>query len=210
MPVDINDLLVYRIIHVDNLGYILKHGIYYRNSARMDPNYINIGSSEIINRRNTVDVITGGVVNDYVPFYFGMRSPMLFNIKTGYRVPKQPQEDIIYLCCKVIDLAKLPVWCYSDGNASNLVTSFYTDLDDIDELDWISIYAEKWNNGTDNDSDRMRKKAAEFLVKDHVPRHNICKIIVLNQDVRQRIQEIVDESGLNIPVEVNPGKKYYY
>lgn len=210
MPVNIDELLVYRIIHVNNLAYILKNGIYYRNSDQMDPNYVNIGNTEIISRRDTVEVITGGMVNDYVPFYFGMRSPMLLNIVTGYGVPILPQADIIYICCTVGTLIKLPVWCYTDGNAAVKVTTFYTDINQINELDWVSIYAERWQNGTDNDSDRKRKKHAEFLVRGHVPKHNICKIIVCTEAARLRVEAIVAESELNIPVIVNPGNKYYY
>jgi hypothetical protein len=176
----------------------------------MDPNYVNIGSSEIISRRDTVEVITGGMVNDYVPFYFGMRSPMLLNIASGYTVTKRPQADIIYICCTVGSLIELPGWCFTDGNAAVKVTTFYNEIERLDDLDWVSIYAEKWKNGTDNDSDRMRKKHAEFLVREHVPKHNICKIIVFNQAARQRVVPIVTQSGLNIPVEVNPDNKYYY
>jgi hypothetical protein len=210
MPVNIKELLVFRIIHVNNLAYILKHGIYCRNSHQVDPNYVNIGNTEIISRRDTVEAITGGVVNDYVPFYFGMRSPMLYNIATGYKVPKLPQADIIYICCTVDSLVQLPVWCFTDGNAAVKVTTFETDISKIDDLDWVSIYAQQWKNGTNNDSDRTRKKHAEFLVREHVPKHNICKVIVLNEAVRQRVEIVIAGSRLNIPVEVNPGNKYYY
>ncbi len=40
----------------------------------------------------------GGRFSDYIAFYFGARSPMLYNIYHGFNdVPKRPQEEIIYI-----------------------------------------------------------------------------------------------------------------
>ena len=105
MPVDPSKIWVYRIIHYQNLEYILQNGIYYRNSENFDPNYVNIGSPEVINHRDKViaKCFPGTIVNEYVPFYFGFRTPMLYKIKTGHGVPQRPQHEIIYLCCKLTD-----------------------------------------------------------------------------------------------------------
>lgn len=91
--------LLYRIIHINNLEYALKHGLYTRCHVNADPNYINIGDSTLITQRQNhpVKIIPpGGTLGDYVPFYFGPLSPMLLNIKTGYRgIIQRSQEDIV-------------------------------------------------------------------------------------------------------------------
>ena len=56
----------------------------------------------------------------------------------------------------------------------------------------------------------MRRKQAEFLVRDYVPVQCIEYIIVFNEEMRQIVRDIVNLSGLNIPVSVNPENNYYY
>lgn len=66
-----------------------------------------------------------------------------------------------------------------------------------------------WNNN-EEDYDRMRRKQAEFLVKEHVPVKCIGCIIVLNEEKRIFVQNLVDTLLPKIPVRVNPDNKYYY
>ena len=83
-----NPVEIYRIVHISNVNYILENGMFSRSHKDMDPNYANIGDSNLIAQR-TVHLVginpPGGNVGDYIPFYFGPLSPMLLNIKTGYR-----------------------------------------------------------------------------------------------------------------------------
>ena len=80
-------------------------------------------------------------MNDYIPFYFSVRTPMLFNIKTGVGVDPFPQEDIIYICCKLSELATDNFhWCYTNGNAAKAISKFFKKLNDIEnKVDWRSI-----------------------------------------------------------------------
>src|ERR1035437_7082752 len=102
MPVEVNNLWVFRMIHYKNLGYILKNGIYYRNNPNFPEDYVNIGNPEIITNRDEIPVkcYPDTKVNDYVPFYFGVRTPMLYNIHTAYGIKGHEQHEIIYLGCK--------------------------------------------------------------------------------------------------------------
>jgi ssDNA thymidine ADP-ribosyltransferase, DarT len=64
----------------------LENGLFCRNSEDCDPDYYNIGYKNLIDKRGSriVPVEPGGVLNDYVPFYFAPRSPMLYSIHTGF------------------------------------------------------------------------------------------------------------------------------
>src|ERR1017187_2838080 len=107
MPIDINKLGVYRIIPIENLPFTLEHGLYCKNECAIDPlGFVSIGNQEIIGRRSRaiVKCYPDTVVNDYVPFYFSVRTPMLLNINTGWNVQYYPQRNIIYLCFKLTDL----------------------------------------------------------------------------------------------------------
>lgn len=85
MPVDIEKIWLYRIVHINNIEHILTRGIFSHSHANADSEYVNIGDATLINQRNDFPVKLDGYGNlgDYVPFYFGPLSPMLYNIKTA-------------------------------------------------------------------------------------------------------------------------------
>ncbi|ALI99152.1 type II toxin-antitoxin system toxin DNA ADP-ribosyl transferase DarT [Rufibacter tibetensis] len=205
---------LFRIIHIDNLEYILRYGIFNRYHPNADPNYINIGDSNLIEQRNNHQVgisPPGGELGEYIPFYFGPLSPMLYNIKTGHRgITKRPQTDIVYLCCKINDLVgSCGDWCFTDGHAKTAISEFYNSLDNLEKVDW-EVVTQKWWNNTEDDFDRMRRKQAEFLVKNHVPVSTIGIIVVHDTERETQVNNMLKQLGLNIPVLVNPKKEFYY
>ena len=44
--------LIFRIVHRDNIPWILDHGLHCRNSTTFDPNYVDIGNVDLIAKRN--------------------------------------------------------------------------------------------------------------------------------------------------------------
>lgn len=206
MPIDIDKIWVYRIIPIQNLDYILRDGLHCKNAGKKDKGFVTIGSSEIITQRDTriVKCFPDTVVNDYVPFYFSVRTPMLYNIITGHGVPASPQKDIIYICCKLNELVTGDFqWCFTDGNAAKRLTKFARKLTSLELLDWRSITTTDFRDeNADGDEDRIRKKHAEFLVKDHVPVNYIKGIVVLNQAKKEQVEAIIDELDLKIEVKI--------
>jgi len=214
MENDINNKWVFRIIHYNNLEYILQNGVYYRNNPNFPANYINIGNPEIITNRDEIPVkcYSDTMVNEYVPFYFSVKTPMLYNIYTGYGVEKIEQHKIIYLCCNIGQIIVNNLqWCFTDGNAAKKFSAFYNDVTDLNKLDWHSIYTTDFrDNNADGDPDRKRKKHAEFLVKDHVPIEYIQKIVVYNQDRHDYVKELIDKYDRKIDILINPKNKFYF
>lgn len=212
---DISNLWVYRMIHYQNLEYILQHGIYYRGSKNFPQNYVNIGNAEIISRRDTIPIACypDTMVNDYVPFYFAIRTPMLLNIHTGYGgAKKRPQHEIIYLCCNIEQITQSDLqWCFTDGNASNKISVLYNDIAKLADLDWHSIEALDFSgNNANNDLDRKRKKQAEFLVYNHLPVNFIQNIVVHDQKRHDYVAKLVAQYNRNIKVHINPLNKFYF
>lgn len=215
MPIDVNKIWVFRIIPFKNLENNLRHGLHSKNADKKHAEFISIGSEEVIKRRDTtiVKCFEDTVVNDYVPFYFSVRTPMLYNVITGHGVPKFPQEEIIYLCCKLTDLATDEFqWCYTNGNAATKITRFFRKLSGIEEkIDWRSIRSTDFrDDNEDGDEDRGRKKHAEFLVKDYVPAKYIKRIVVLNEAKKKQVEKIIEKLDLEIEVFINPEKKFYF
>ncbi len=90
---------IWRIIHRDNLPWILDNGLHCGNSPSQSPSWINIGNQELIDKRShrIVPLNPGGTLSDYVPFYFTPFSPMMYNIHTGRGVTQRNNSEIIIL-----------------------------------------------------------------------------------------------------------------
>lgn len=199
--------------HYLNLEFILRHGMFSGTHPSRDPDYIFIGDSQLTQQREAfaIPIDGAGNIGEYVAFYFCPRSPMLFNIKTGHRgITRRPQSEILYLCCRVACLnEKGADWVFTDGHAKNSLTSFYTQKADFDKVDWNLRWQRYWHN-TEEDSDRQRRKQAEFLVRRHVPPECIERIVVYDEPRAAYVQKIIAELGRNVEVYVNPKGKFYY
>lgn len=212
MSIEIEKIWLYRIIPIQNLESVLRNGLFCKNANRKDDGFVTIGSIEIISERDIriVKCHPETVVNDYVPFYFSFRTPMLYNIITGHGVKARPQKEIIYLCCKLEDFLKEEFqWCFTDGNAAKKISRFSTNLKNLNDLDWRSIKTNDFRDeNADGDEDRIRKKHSEFLVKDYVPVHFIKGIGVMNREVEEKVKKILIE--LNLPIEVKIKNEFYF
>jgi hypothetical protein len=202
--------LLYRIVHVQNVEYILQHGIYTRGNENHDPNYVNIGDTQLILDRNEHPVKLNGYGNlgDYVPFYFGPYSPMLYKIKTGFGIKHYPQSEIVYFITNAQSIAAFGLqFTFTNGHAKTKISKFYNNLNDLDEVDWDMVGAKFWKPEPD-DEDRTRRKQAEFLIHTHVPISLIDKIVVYNQEKFNFVQDLLIKNGLNIPLEINTNLYY--
>lgn len=208
-----NPIWLYRIVHIDNLEYILANGLFTRNHKNADPDNINIGDSGLILQRNdfNVPIDPHSTLGDYIPFYFGPLSPMLLNIKTGHRgITKRPQADIVYVCCNMQDVIRYcKKWCFTDGHAKNNFTEFYNSIDHLDKIDWDVVAKRYWNN-TEEDLDMMRRKQAEFLVNGNVAAKCIDHIVVYNAESGNLVEEMIGRLNTEIAVHINPKGKFYY
>lgn len=124
-------------------------------------------------RGRPVPVPPGGVVADYVPFYFAPRSPMLYRIvQGGVRSYADGDARIVYLCTTLERLAELgldPV--LTDRNAAKRYAEFHRLSDgepETDFIDWPLMRAKMWNNDAEH-PDRMERRMAECLVSQMVP-----------------------------------------
>lgn len=203
---------LFRMTHIENLRFILRDGLYAPNAKRY-AEYLNIGDEVLIAQRKefVVPVAPGGVLSDYVPFYFGGRSPMLLNIKTGYRgVRQREQSEIVFLCAHIdVIVNSCPDFCFTDGHAKDSLTAYYNNLENLDKVDWSVVSLSYWSN-TEDDPDRMRRKQAEFLVKNYVPLSCVSGIIVFDNKASVKVKDIMKEVGIILPVYIDVKRIFYY
>ena len=206
-------LFIYRMTHIDNVPFIVQNGLWSKLSPVQDPNFIPIGNPDIIDKRTNKTVVVippGGVLGEYVPFYFSGHSPMLLNITTGYGVKRFLQKDIVFLVCDVYEIVNAGIpYCFTDGNATKAISKFYNNLSGLQELDWKCISTTLWKN-TEDDYDRVRKKMSEFLVKEHIPSNLIRQIIVKNTEAEQKVAAMLGDSLPNCSIKVDTRFEYYY
>ncbi len=130
-----------RLIHVESLATCLERGGLHAPSAVPDDGlpYRSIHRSDVQATRGLrhVPCGPGGTTTDYVPFYFGPRSPMLYQLHTGW-VPgcDDGQEPLIHLVSSAQSVAASGAdWVFTDGHALAAFTTWHDDLRGLDQLD---------------------------------------------------------------------------
>lgn len=204
---------LYHISHIRNLESIIEKGGIMCDSSMNDNHieHVGIAHKHIKERRarKRVPLDPGGMLADYVPFYFAPRSPMLYAIHTGYvEGYSEGQEAILHLVTSVETvLSKRLSFVFTDGHAEMAISRFFHDVSDLDQVDWEIMKATYWND-TDQDNDRSRRRQAEFLVRDFFPWKLIEKIGVMNDEVADRVDDLLSSSARTLVVTVQ--RKWYY
>ncbi len=189
MP-DFRKIYLYRMTHIENIPHIFKYGLTHRNSNNANPNYVPIGDNSLINTRNTRTLANGRLLGDYIPFYFGYRTPMLFVIQKGLNgVSPTIAENIVYCVTSVKEVLDSDIdFIFTDGHAIDSFTSEFNkeqiaSIDDI--LDFEAIKAIFWKD--ENDLDKKRRKEAEFLLEQDLPNNHILGYICFNEAAKAKL-----------------------
>jgi hypothetical protein len=164
---------IFHFGHIEHLRNVADVGLLCDAAAQQGHLRREIGNIDIkANRRGVpVKVAPGGTVDEYTPFYFAPRSPMLFVLnRQGLLEPHGGQAAIVYLCTTVDRLRSLGVeLVFTDRNAVySYAAHSNTDTDLDDFIDWPLMKSQWWNN-TDDEPDRKERRMAECLAHQSVP-----------------------------------------
>lgn len=200
--------LIWRIVHRDNLPWILDNGLYCGNSEVKAANWVNIGNPELIDKRanHPVPLPPSGWLNDYIPFYFTPFSPMLRNIHTGWGgIQKRPNEEIVILVSSLHHVAKLgQLFLFTDCHAYYQWADFYANLADLDKIDWPLLQRRDFKRDSD-DPAKFERYQAEALIHQHLPVSGLLGIVCYTETLKQRIEQQIQLRNLNLPVYVRTG-----
>jgi hypothetical protein len=202
--------LIFRIVHRDNLPWILDHGLHASNGQINDPTYRNIGNVDLIGRRNHRSVRVGprGTLSDYVPFYFTPFSIMMYNIHTGYNVHQVPNEEILIIVSSLVRIASLRIpFVFTDQHAYPAMANFYTDLDDLGKVDWALLNRRDFQHDPDDPAKKERYQA-EALVWKHVPLEALGGICSCNAAVDVYVKAELEKRNLELKSSVQ-GNWYF-
>ncbi len=200
--------LIWRIVHRDNLPWILDNGLHCGNSAVKAPGWVSIGNLELIDKRSRhpVPLPPGGFLNDYVPFYFTPFSPMLRNIHTGWGgIQKRLNEEVVILVSSLHHVAALGLpFVFTDSHAYYQWADYYSSLDDLDKIDWSLLQRRDFRRDPE-DPAKFERYQAEALIHQRLPVVGLLGIVCYTEALKHRIEQGVQARSLNLPVYARPG-----
>lgn len=193
----LNKRKLFRMLHIENIPHVLQYGVTHTLSPNANKNYVPIGDSSLISNRNQFALPNGKKLGDYIPFYFGVRMPMLYVIQNGFNMVKAVSlEQIVYCVTSVQTIIDQGLsFIFTNGHAVDGLTEFF-DQKDIGNLDHIidqkAIMAKYWKD--DQDLDLKRRKEAEFLVEPDLPPNTINGWVVYDNHAKSKLNTFgIDE-----------------
>jgi len=213
-------LRIFHITAISNLPKIAKTKKLYSNAQlrKKKIEYGNIAYQGAQGKRATKLVAKppGGVIHDYVPFYFAPRSPMLFAINRG-NVPDCPyrQADIVHIVTTVEAIAGSGLsYVFYDYNATLDIATCYSHVRDLDKINWplffenprLDGYCQYWYSRMDEAKYVLRQETrqAEFLIYDSVPLELITTVCASDQAKADEARTILEAANIDLPVEAKP------
>lgn len=210
MAVNVNaeKALIFRIVHVANVPWILDHGgLHCRNSQEQDPNYVNIGNVDLIDKRSrrAVPISPGGTLSDYVPFYFTPFSIMMYNIHTGYAgITQRENRDIVIFVSSIHRLRELGLpFLFTNQHAYPVDTDYYDRIESLNQVDWPLLQSRNFKTD-DDDPGKQSRYQAEALVHQCLPLEALTGLACVNGAVQAELTSLIEQRGQSISVKVTP------
>lgn len=186
---------------VDNLNSIFNlKKICSKNSLKvLNTSCVDISNESVQSIRATKIIPTSQkLVHDYVPFYWGKKTPMVATLKDSY-------ESLIFLLFST-DLLTNYECVICNGNAASHGTTFKTfnQLSDLDMLTPKSINTHKYAS----DDNIKNQKQSELLVHDFIGLEHLRCIICYTENVKKKVKELADTHRIKCGVYCN--RAFYY
>lgn len=206
IPKDYKGKYFFHFTHIDNLKDIAINGLLSVNEKNnRGLSHLNVANSSIQGRRSSMQVACGpgGVVHDYVPFYFCPRTPMFFKILST----KNFDQCLLVFICISIEKLDLQKFVFTDSAANRaLAPNFYDDPTDLDKLSWDEIEKKSWSAS----ATVKHKKMAEALCHQELKPSEIDYIVTWNKDIKEEVEEIFKKEGVDCPDIKFDGENGYY
>lgn len=194
---------VYHFTRLEHLPTLVGQGLVSDNQAHQgELLQVEVGNVEIKHRRQhrTVPIGPGGVVADYVPFYFAARSPMMYAIhKGGVGTYQGGCDRLLYVVTSTQLLKEAGVRVVTtDRNAVLQIAKFSDDDAELATMiDWQLMQSTHWAN-TEDDTERRERRQAECLVHRQVPWSAVRGLAAKTPTVADEANDILHEQGEHV------------
>ena len=138
--------------HIENLRGIIELGGLTSHNAMTGKSHFKLSNDEVQAGRAAITVpVTGRLLHDYVPLYFGWKTPMV-----AYN--SEHNENMLFLRFSLNVLERGDV-VFTDGNARTIGTVFfkYTVIDDLAALDPSAINAVRYRGEPEKNEESRQK-----------------------------------------------------
>jgi len=207
---------IYHITHVRNLPQIVEAGVLWSDAKRINLGLDCdvVGMAKIKRRRlDEIEVAChpGTKVGEYVPFYFCPRSIMLYILDKGNHPDldyHEGQRPIVHLqadLVTVVEWAKREGrrWAFSDRNAGAYYVDFYSDVAQLDQVNWEAVATNQWREASVKEG-----KQAEFLIHESFPWELVESVGVVDPSIERQVNGILASVQARPTVIVERG--WYY
>ncbi len=148
-------------------------------------------------------------MGECVPFYFCPRSVMLYVISMSNHPEleyAEGQEPIIHLEADLRESVawaneSRQRWAFTTSNAGSYYFEDYSDLSQLDKINWDAVKASKWS-GTGVDQSVKEDKQAEFLVEGLFPWELVSRIGIRSRRIYARVQNALQGAHHRPTIEV--------
>ncbi len=186
--------------HIDNVPSILAATELRSYNQMRGQSYYNLANEDVqFGRSAKVIPITGRALHDYVPLYFGNRTPMV-------AVNQTSNENLVFIRFSLNLLANNGV-VITDGNARSSATQFrsFTQLSDLDFINPKAINSVKYAHSPE----LKRQKQAEILVPERLSLDHALEFICYSTSAQQRLLVMFVGCGKKFKICVSPGNWYF-
>jgi hypothetical protein len=134
---------------------------------------------------------------------------MLFAIHRGNVAGyTEGQRTLIHLVSTIESVIEAGLqFVFTNGHPIMSLTDFFDNLDHLDQIDWKVMGSRYWND-TYDDSDRKRRRQAEFLVHGFFPWDLISEIGVIDSQVKSVVNASIQNAENQPQVSIHQG--WYY
>ncbi len=186
--------------HINNIESIIRDGELRSFNLMAQTKYESLANEDVQRgRANKTIPPTKRPLHDYVPLYFGNRTPMVaWN--------QERNEEMVFMRFSLNIFARGDI-VFTDGNARSSVTVFrvYSQVTDLEILDRKAINTVKYANNPE----LKRRKQAEILVPDKLPLTYLVDFICYSENAKWSLLETLKHCDKKYNVQVLPGSWYF-
>ena len=125
---------------------------------------------------------------------------MLKNINSGRGVQQRANEEIVILVSSLHHLHDLGLpFVFTDSHAYYQWADFYTDLSDLEKIDWSILQQRDFKRDPD-DPAKFERYQAEALIYRHCPINSLLGVVCYTDLLKIQIEQQVAERGLDLAV----------
>jgi len=125
---------------------------------------------------------------------------MLKNINSGRGVQQRVNDEIVILVSSLPHILQqgLP-FVFTDNHAYYQWANFYTELADIDKIDWLILQQRDFKRDPD-DPAKFERYQAEALIHQHCPINGLLGVVCYTDELKVHIEQQVAERELGLAV----------